>query len=89
MLADAVLIAAQSLLGITCPLTVWEDALRGRRQSVGFIERWIGRIMFYHFPGWVFTLAYTAFAVLVVVTWVTVPPNRTCARRGRIRSHCG
>lgn len=39
-------IAAESLFGIVCPLTVWEDRLRGEQISTGFIERWIDRILF-------------------------------------------
>jgi len=69
-------IAAESLLGIACPLTVWEDALRGRRSAGGFIERWIDRVIFYDAPAWVFTVAYVAFAALVLVTWIAVPPAR-------------
>jgi hypothetical protein len=72
-------VSAQSLLGMACPLTVWEDALRGNRTDTGCIERWIGRIMFYRLPGWVFTLAYCAFAVGVAVTWWTVRPTRRVA----------
>ena|SRR5271165_2551811 len=68
-------VAAESLLGIACPLTTWEDALRDRR-SAGFIERWIHEIMFYDAPAWVFTAAYVAFAALVLVTWIIVPPTR-------------
>jgi hypothetical protein len=69
-------VAAESLLGITCPLTVWEDTLRGQRTAGGFIERWIDRLIFYDAPVWVFTMAYMAFAVLVLVTWIVVPPTR-------------
>ena len=69
-------VAAESLLGITCPLTVWEDTLRGRGTAGGFIERWIDRIIFYDAPAWVFTTAYTAFAALVLVTCILVPPTR-------------
>ncbi len=69
-------VAAESLLGITCPLTVWEDTLRGQRTAGGFIERWIDRLIFYDAPVWVFTMAYMAFAVLVLVTWMVVPPTR-------------
>jgi hypothetical protein len=72
-------VAAESLLGITCPLTVWEDALRGQRTAGGFIERWIDQLIFYDAPAWVFTTAYTAFAALALVTWILVPPTR----RGR------
>src|ERR1700686_224453 len=70
-------IAAESLLGIACPLTVWEYALRGQRSTRGFIERWVDGILFYDAPPWVFTVAYVAFAALVVVTWIAVPPSRT------------
>jgi hypothetical protein len=69
-------VAAESLLGITCPLTVWEDALRGQRTDGGFLERWIDQLIFYDAPAWVFTMAYTAFAALVLVTWFVVPPIR-------------
>lgn len=69
-------IAAESLLGIACPLTVWEYALRGQQSTHGFIERWVDRILFYDAPPWVFTVSYLAFAALVVVTWLAVPPTR-------------
>ncbi len=69
-------VAAESLASIACPLTVWENALRGTQSQVGFIEHWVDRIMYYDFPTWVFTLAYAGFAALVAVTWVAVPPTR-------------
>ena len=69
-------VAAESLAGIVCPLTLWEDVLRGRQSSAGFIERWVDRILFYDFPTWVFTAAYTAFAALVAVSWFMVPPAK-------------
>lgn len=68
-------IATESLFGIDCPLTVWEDRLRGEHISTGFIERWIDRILFYDAPTWVFTAAYVAFATLVAITWIAVPPT--------------
>jgi hypothetical protein len=75
-LGGIVFVAAESLLKLPSPLTDWEDALRGRRPVGGFMERWIHRIMFYDIPAWVFTVAYVAFAALVLVTWVAVPPTR-------------
>jgi len=80
-LAAILVIAAESLLGIACPLTVWEDALRGRQTSSGFIERWIDRLLFYDAPAWVFTAAYVAFAALVLLTWIAVPPTRAARNR--------
>lgn len=68
-------VAMESLLGITCPLTLWEDSLRGQSTAAGFIERWIDRIIFYDAPAWVFTTAYIAFAALVLATWILVQPT--------------
>jgi uncharacterized protein DUF2784 len=76
-----VFVAAETLVGVTCPLTVWEDALRGEASGAGFVERWVHRIMFYDAPPWVFTVAYVAFAALVVVTWILVRPAARGARR--------
>jgi hypothetical protein len=80
-LGAIVFVAAESILGITCPLTTWEDTLRGQRNAIGFIERWIDKLIFYDAPTWVFTMAYMAFAALVLVTWILVPPTR--GRRAR------
>jgi len=80
-LAAILVIAAESLLGIVCPLTEWEDTLRGRQIAGGFIERWIDRILFYDAPAWVFTAAYVAFAALVLLTWIAVPPIRDARKR--------
>lgn len=74
-LAAIVFVAAEALLGVACPLTIWEDALRGAAPERGFIERWVGPLLFYDFPGWVFTAAYVGFAALVALTLWVVPPR--------------
>ena len=78
-----VFIALQAWLGELCPLTVWEQALRGRAgQAVyqaSFIEHWLSRLIFFAAPWWVFVAAYTAFAALVVVLWWRVPPRKRVA----------
>jgi hypothetical protein len=86
-LAAIVFVAAESLLGIACPLTTWEDTLRGHRPAAGFLERWLDRILFYDLPAWVFILAYTAFAVLVAAAWVMVPPARNFPQRRPRQGH--
>lgn len=67
-------VAAEALVGVMCPLTVWEDALRGRASDKGFIARWIHGVMFYELPGWVFTIAYIGFAAVVALTFWLLPP---------------
>lgn len=70
-------VVAESLLGIMCPLTLWEDALRGSRSAQGFIERWVHAWLFYAWPPWVFTAIYVAFGSLVALTWWRFPPRRS------------
>jgi hypothetical protein len=69
-------VAAEALLGVMCPLTVWEDALRGRGSDLGFIARWIRAVMFYELPLWIFTAAYVGFALVVALTFWLIPPIR-------------
>jgi hypothetical protein len=73
-LAAISFVALESLAGLACPLTIWEDSLRGAGGDTGFISRWLHRILFYSFPEWVFTLAYILFALAVVATYALVPP---------------
>ena len=75
-LAAIVFVAAESLAGIWCPLTIWEDALRGAHAEKSFVARWIHRILFYSFPEWVFTVAYVVFALVVIASLWLVPPKR-------------
>jgi Protein of Unknown function (DUF2784) len=75
-LAAIALVVLESLLGYMCPLTAWEDALRGVSGSEGFIQRWIHAWLFWDWPGWVFTAVYVAFGALVAATWWRLPPRR-------------
>jgi hypothetical protein len=75
-LATILFVALEALLGMACPLTVWEDALRGAPAGTSFIARWLHRVLFYSFPDWIFTTAYAGFALIVAVTWWHVRPQR-------------
>lgn len=69
-------VVAQSLLGYTCPLTIWEDALRGVATDTGFIQRWVHALLYWNAPAWAFAAAYAAFGALVAWTWWRIPPRR-------------
>jgi hypothetical protein len=75
-LAAIVFVTAEALIGIACPLTVWEYALRGHDPGVGFISHWLQRLLYYDFPAWVFTAVYSAFALVVLATFILVPPAK-------------
>jgi polyferredoxin len=78
-LAAIVFVAGEALVGMACPLTVWEDMLRGGAHPESFVGRWLRRLLFYQAPEWVFTSAYAAWAVATLLTLVLVPPRRKAA----------
>jgi len=72
-------VAAEALVRMACPLTVWEDALRGGASADSFVGRWLRRLLFYQAPEWAFTAAYCAWAAATLATLVLVPPRRRAA----------
>ena len=80
-LAAIGIVVLEVLVGVMCPLTVWENALRGVAQDQGFIQRWIHAWLYWNLPNWIFGVAYTAFGALVALTWWLVPPRRASRSR--------
>jgi len=80
-LAAICFVAVEALLGVMCPLTVWEDALRGQQIQSSFIARWVHRVMFYELPESVFTAIYVVFMLVVLVTYWLVPPHPPRVRK--------
>lgn len=77
-------VVLEAWFGVPCPLTILENNLRLRAgeaaaYQVSFIGYWVGRLLYYDAPPWVFTTLYTAFSLLVVATFVWYPP-RWCNR---------
>ena len=79
-LAAIAFVAAEALLGIACPLTVWEDALRSGAGERSFVARWVSRLLYYDLPEWVFTAAYVAAALATLAAWWVVPPRQRLRR---------
>jgi hypothetical protein len=72
-------VAAEALAGLACPLTVWEDTLRGGARPESFIGRWVQRLLYYQAPEWVFTVAYVLWTAATLLTLWLVPPRRRAA----------
>ncbi len=90
-LAAIGLVVAQSWLGIVCPLTTLESALRRRAgqpgYEVGFIADRVQRLIFFEADWWVFAVSYTAFGLLVLASFWWVRP---CWRPSRpLQGHPG
>jgi polyferredoxin len=73
-LAAIVFVAAEALLGYACPLTLWEDLLRGGARPESFVGGWLQRLLFYNAPEWLFTTLYAAWAAATLLTLRLVPP---------------
>jgi len=80
------LVVGQAWLGVICPLTTLEMALRARAgdQTYGgtFIAHWLQQLLYYQAPPWVFLACYTGFGLVVAGTWIGFRPRpfRTKAR---------
>ena len=73
-------VVAEAWLGIVCPLTTLEMALRARAGEAtyagGFVEHWLQRALYHDLPGGVFLVGYTLFALAVAAAWWRWPPRR-------------
>ena len=78
-LAAIGVVVMQSWLGVICPLTTWEMALRERAGDItysgAFIAHWLDAILYYQAPAWVFAVCYTFFGAAVVASWFWVRPR--------------
>lgn len=79
-LAAMAVVVVQSFLGLTCPLTLWEDTLRrgvGRDgvSAQGFVAHWLHRLIFFEADPAVFTAIYTGFFLLFLAAWWKFPPR--------------
>jgi hypothetical protein len=80
-LTAVAIVALEAVLGMACPLTVWEYDLRqgaGENVDAGvsFIARLVRLVLYYDFPAWVFTVLHISFGVFVLATIFLIPPRR-------------
>jgi len=78
-LLSIAVVVVQSWFGVICPLTTWEMAFRERAEGVtyggSFIAHWLGKILYYQLPAWVFIVGYSVFGALVLASWFRVRPR--------------
>jgi polyferredoxin len=67
-------VTAEAMLGMTCPLTVLEDWLRGVANEQSFVQRFASALIYWNAPPWMFALLYAVFLLAVVGAWVAWPP---------------
>ena len=81
------IVVAEALLGIVCPLTVWELELRtlaGQEAAIdSFVARWVHRVLFFEADEAVFTVGYSLFFVALVLSFIFVRPTLKRGKPGR------
>ncbi|MDQ7835677.1 MAG: DUF2784 domain-containing protein [Humidesulfovibrio sp.] len=79
-LAGLAVVALESVLGLTCPLTDLESGLRNAAHATpgampyrgGFIAHWLGKILYYDLDERVFLALYLAALGLTLLAWRVV-----------------
>lgn len=75
------IVVLESIFGIACPLSVWEEAVRkGTNQDIytqGFIASWISRLLFFDLPPWVFTIQYLIVAFIIIELFIWISPGKS------------
>jgi Protein of Unknown function (DUF2784) len=82
-------VAVEAVIGVACPLTLLEDSLRGMSRGDGFIERWVGAVLYWNLPAWAFTAIYAGAALLALLLWRLVPPRASRSSRAGSRARLG
>ncbi|MGD0382372.1 MAG: DUF2784 domain-containing protein [Thermoguttaceae bacterium] len=73
------IVVEESILGVICPLTDWEDQLREKAgetvQQGSFIARLIHKFMFYEVPPATIITAYCVFFLAMLLVFILAPPR--------------
>lgn len=71
-------IAGQTWLGRVCPLTLLEQAFRRRAaqapDQITSTQHWLDPFLFCDAPTWVFTTLHSLAALVIIATWIAIPP---------------
>ena len=60
-------ITVETIVGLTCPLTVLENMFRDVDYSSSFMSYWIAQILYWDLPSQVFVIFYSLCLVLVLI----------------------
>jgi hypothetical protein len=72
-------VVLESLCDIRCPLTEWENRLRGMagdtNETVSFMERCLHPLLFCDISASALTVSYCSFGIAVLCVWIAAPPR--------------
>ena len=70
-----VFVTIETILGVTCPLTLIENNLRGINQPKSFIAYWVEQLVYWYFPTQFFLILYCVSLTWTILIWQFYPPK--------------
>ena len=67
-------ITVETIIGLTCPLTVLENIFRDSDYSSSFMSYWLAQILYWDLPNLVFVILYSLCLGWVSILWKVCPP---------------
>ncbi len=87
-LAAIGIVVLQVWIGMECPLTTLESALRLQAGEAGygisFIQHWLYRLLYYRADTHIFAVVYSLFGAAVALVWWFAPPVRRRPQRDQL-----
>ena len=68
------LITAETIVGLTCPLTILENMFLDVEYTSSFMSYWVAEILYWDLPSEVFALLYSLCLGWVLILWRVCPP---------------
>ena len=69
-----IFVTFETILGLSCPLTVLENNLRGINENQLFLSRWITEVIYWDFPSRFFLILYCLCLGWTFLIWKKYPP---------------
>ncbi len=69
-----IFVTFETILGLSCPLTVLENNLRGITENQLFLSRWITEVIYWDFPSEFFLIIYCLCLGWTFLIWKKYPP---------------
>ncbi len=74
------LITAETIVGLTCPLTILEYSFRDVNPPESLVSYWIGKVLYWNLPNQVFIAIYSFSLAWVLFLWIMCPPKTKIGR---------
>jgi hypothetical protein len=92
-LACMVVVGLEAVVGMTCPLTVFERHFRtlaGQEfYEREFLSYWADRLLYVDWPPWAFDALHIAFSLVLIAVFIFIPPRWPWKARNAQVAHPG